>query len=82
MSSSSRGNEDRLFVRGGRRHYRREYSLTEVRIGLVVLLLLALLITWIAWRGAHPDPELFRTDTELLGGGSAPAAFAGFPLAG
>lgn len=41
------------------RHYRRTYSVPEVRAGAGVLLLLAVLTVWIAWKGAHPDPSLF-----------------------
>lgn len=51
--------EDRLFVKNGLRHYRRTYSLTEFRVGLVILFGLALIATWVAWRGPQADPELF-----------------------
>jgi hypothetical protein len=58
--------DDRLFVRKGRRHYRPAYSTTEFRIGAVVLLGLAVVASWIAWKGAHPDPELFSSGADLL----------------
>lgn len=58
--------EDRLFVRDGRRHYRRRYSRNEVRAGLSVLGILALLTVWIAWKGANPDPELMGSNADLL----------------
>jgi hypothetical protein len=65
---------DRIFVRDGRRHYRRRYSTTETRIGVAVLLVLAAILGWIIWRGAHPDPALFALETDLSQGGSAGAA--------
>jgi len=75
------GKEDRVFVRHGRRHYRRRYSPTELRIGIGVLCLLGLLIGWIAWRGAHPDPELFASNADLLlTGGEAEVDRGALPL--
>jgi hypothetical protein len=62
-----------LFVRDGRRNYRRRFSLTEVRLGLGILVLLALVGSWVAWRGANPDPALFEIPLELLQGGAAAA---------
>jgi hypothetical protein len=56
---AKRHDENRLFVRDGWRHYRRSYSLSEVRWGLVVLATLLLIAAWVAYRGAHPDPSLF-----------------------
>jgi hypothetical protein len=64
----TREDENRVFVRNGRRHFRRTYSQTEVRIGLVILLLLAVIVVWVAWRGAHPDPELYQTGILESGG--------------
>lgn len=58
--------EERVFVSQGRRHYRRSYSATEMRIGFVILLGLALVLAWVVWKGAHPDPELFSTGAEQL----------------
>ena len=58
--------DDRLFVREGFRHYRRRYSLTEVRWGWVVLGTLLLIAGWVAWKGAHPDPGLFSDGAALL----------------
>src|SRR5262245_11086974 len=72
--------EDRLFVRDGWRHYRRTYSLSEVRWGLGVLVCLGALAGWIAWKGKHPDPALFSDGTALLktaAPGAAPAADRG-----
>ncbi len=57
---------DPVFVRDGRRHHRRSYSWTEFRVGIAVLVLLAAVLAWVAWRGAHPDPELFATGGDLL----------------
>src|SRR5256885_4805609 len=72
--------EDRLFVRDGWRHYRRRYSLAEVRWGLACLAALVLIAGWVAWKGAHPvDPLLFADGAALLK--SAPAARAATPTA-
>jgi hypothetical protein len=72
MASSD---EDRLFVKDGWKHYRRRYSLTEVRWGLATGATLALILAWVAWRAGHPaDPNLFSDGTALLK--SAPAASA------
>jgi hypothetical protein len=67
-----RNKEDQLFVRDGRRAYRKTYSRTEFRIGLVVLLGLALVAAWVVWRGRHPDPALFSIPAASLQG-SMPA---------
>jgi hypothetical protein len=72
--------EDRLFVRDGWRHYRRTYSLREVRWGLAVAAVLAAVAGWIWWKGRHPDPALFSDGTALLKAASpaaAPAASRG-----
>lgn len=58
--------EERVFVSQGRRHYRRSYNPTEMRIGLVVLVGLGLILAWVVWKGARPDPELFSTGAEHL----------------
>jgi hypothetical protein len=59
--------DDRLFVRDGWRHYRRRYSLTEVRWGWACLGAMALIAGWVAWRGRHPiDPNLFSDGAALL----------------
>ena len=60
------GDQDRVFVRKGRRHYRLTYSSTEFRIGIAVVGLLVVIVAWVAWRGAHPDPELFASQADLL----------------
>lgn len=74
MAGSPSKKEDRLFVRDGRRSHRRTYSRTEFRLGFVVLLGLGAVATWVAWRGAHPDPALFEVPAHLLQqGGAAPA---------
>jgi hypothetical protein len=51
------GVDERIFVRP-RKHFRRIYSTREVGIGALLLLGLGLVAGWVAWRGAHPDPEL------------------------
>ncbi len=59
--------EDRLFVKGGWRHYRRTYSVTEVRWGLVTGGVLVLIAAYVAWRAEHPlDPNLFSDGATLL----------------
>ncbi len=58
--------EERIFVEHGRRHFRRSYSVTEVKIGAAVLLGLALILAWVIWMGRHPDPELFATGADQL----------------
>jgi hypothetical protein len=75
--------EDRLFVRDGWRHYRRTYSLKEVRWGLAVLAALAAIAGWVAWKGRHPDPSLFEDGTALFAkeAPAAPAAAAPVPVA-
>lgn len=72
-SNRKKNKDDRLFVRDGRRTYRKNYSLAEVRYGAGILLVLALVFSWVTWKGAHPDPELFAANIELLNPGSAPA---------
>ncbi len=42
------------------------YSLREIQIGAVIVVGLAGIAGWVAWRGAHPDPALFTTDESLL----------------
>jgi hypothetical protein len=56
--------EDRLFVRSGRRTYRRRFSRVEPRWSALVLVVLAAVGGWVAWKGAHPDPELFSAGFE------------------
>jgi hypothetical protein len=68
LAKRSARKDDRLLVRDGRRSYRKSYSLTEVRLGLLVLVGLALVAAWVVWRGAHPDPALFEIPEELLEG--------------
>ena len=59
MVTSQVRHRDRILVRDGRRHHRRTYSPTELKSGAIVLAILALVVFWVAWKGAHPDPELF-----------------------
>lgn len=58
--------EERVFVSQGRRHYRRSYNPMETRLGLAVLVGLGLVLAWVVWKGAHPDPGLFSTGAEHL----------------
>lgn len=66
--------QDRLFVRDGWRHYRRTYSLAEVRWGLAVLAALVAIGLWVRWKGRHADPALFADGTALLKAAPATAA--------
>jgi len=77
MASSASKKTDRIFVRNGRRHYRRQYSISESRVGITLLVVLASVIAWVAWRGAHPDPSLFMLETDLSQSGAAEAADRG-----
>lgn len=61
---------DQIFIRDGLRHYRRTYSLTEVRIGLGIVALLVGIAVWVSWKGARPDPGLFSLDPALLDQGT------------
>ena len=70
--------DDRVFVSDGRRHFRRTYSRTEVRAGLAVLLGLALLLVWVGWKGAHPDPSLFGEGVVPPGGAAGEGADDGY----
>lgn len=56
---------DRIFVRNGRRLYRRRFSTTESRIGIVILIALASVLGWVAWKGNHADPSLFMLEMDL-----------------
>lgn len=67
---------ERILNPYGRRHYRRTYSLVEVRVGLVILSGLASVLAWVVVRGMHPDPELFD-NRALLDPGRATAVERG-----
>jgi hypothetical protein len=81
--TTQKHDEDRLFVRDGWRHYRRRYSVTEVRWGLATMAALLLIAGWVVWRGRHPDPELFADGAALLKpakSGAAPGAVSAGPV--
>ncbi|HKC25279.1 MAG TPA: DUF6599 family protein, partial [Thermoanaerobaculia bacterium] len=61
------------------RHYRRTYSVAEVRAGLGVLFLLGLVATWVVWMGAHPDPALFESLVPKAGAASSSSAPSQLP---
>jgi hypothetical protein len=74
LSSALTARERRILNPRPRRHHRPTYSLLEVRLGTGVLAVLGAIAGWVAWRGAHPDPELFA-EVAAAGAGktSAPA---------
>ena len=60
--------EDQLFVRDGRRTYRKQFSMTEFRLGILCLVGIAIVAVWVGWRGRNPDPALFTIPLESLQG--------------
>lgn len=60
-----------MFVKGGFRSFRKTYSLNEVRFGLGTGGVLLSIASWVGWKGAHPDPELFDMSAALLEKSSA-----------
>ncbi len=56
------------------KHYRRTYNVREVYAGAVVIVCLAVLTSWIVYRGSHPDPELFADAPGLVRRDAKPAA--------
>ena len=56
---------------------RKSYSVAEAKVGAAVLLGLALVAGWVAWRGAHPDPELFADPAAMAAGSVAIAETEG-----
>jgi hypothetical protein len=58
--------DDRVFVEKGRKHYRRRYSLTEVKVGAAIVAVLIVILLWVVWKGRHPDPELFKDAPSLV----------------
>ncbi|HWN69556.1 MAG TPA: DUF6599 family protein, partial [Haliangium sp.] len=65
--------DDRLFNPHGRKHFRRTYSRAEVRYSMAILAALVAIGAWVAWRGAHPDPELLALESDLLAEGTEDA---------
>jgi len=65
--------DDRLFVKNPFKHYRKTYNLTEVRIGLVILIGLAAILGWVVHKGQNPDPSLLALDVMVEGGKKAAA---------
>ena len=58
---------DRLFNPHGRRHYRKNYDLRELPVGLAILVGLVGIGGWVAYKGAHPDPSLLALDVVPAG---------------
>lgn len=57
--------DTRVFVRNGRRHYRKQYSRLEVRLGVGILAILAGIAGWVAHKGRNPDPSLLASGPAL-----------------
>ncbi len=77
MATRTNNKADRIFVRDGRRSYRRKYSVAETRAGIVIVVLLFAVVLWVAWKGARPDPSLFMLETDLSQAGLMGEAGAG-----
>lgn len=77
-----RHDPDRLFNPDGFRHYRRGYSLVELRWGLVTLGLMAAILAWVLYRGAHPDPALFAALVPPATRGGPASAYLSKPVGG
>jgi hypothetical protein len=71
MPPRSTNKDDRIFVRDGRRLYRRSFSTTEPLVGIAVIVVLAAVLSWVAWKGAHPNPNLFMLEADLAQAGVA-----------
>ncbi len=65
MATRTNNKADRIFVRDGRRSYRRTYSVAEIRSGIVIVVILVAIVAWVAWKGAHPNPSLFMLEADL-----------------
>ncbi|PWT87684.1 MAG: hypothetical protein C5B54_11890 [Acidobacteria bacterium] len=57
---------ERVFNTFQRKPFRPFYSFREFIAGIIILILLAAVVLWLEWRGAHPDPDLFLTREKLL----------------
>lgn len=58
--------DDRLLVKDGWKHYRRTYSLGELRYGLAAGGALLAIGLWVSWSARHPAPDRFEDATALL----------------
>ncbi|MEM7674914.1 MAG: DUF6599 family protein [Myxococcota bacterium] len=58
---------DRLFNPNGRRHFRKNYDLRELPVGLLILVGLTAVGGWVIYKGAHPDPGLLALDVVPTG---------------
>ncbi|MBK9965875.1 MAG: hypothetical protein IPP07_13610 [Holophagales bacterium] len=61
------------------RVFRKTYSVTEAKAGAAVVVLLALVAAWVAWRGAHPDPSLVADPATPTAPAEAPVALSAAP---
>jgi hypothetical protein len=64
MAARDEDRDARIFG-GPRKHYRRTYSVSEVRTGAVLVAALVAIALWVRWRGGQPDPELTNTSLSL-----------------
>jgi len=79
VTSALTSREKRILNPRPRRHHRPTYSLTEFRLGLGLLAVLAGMASWVAWRGARPDPNLFADPHALLDPGVSAAPRGSLP---
>jgi hypothetical protein len=66
--------EDRLLVKDGWKHYRRTYSLGELRWGLAAGGALVAIALWVSWAGRHPAADRLEDATQLLEADKAASA--------
>lgn len=62
---------DRLLNPHRRRHFRRRWSTSEPRAGVVIVVLLLGMAAWVAWKGQHLDPARVAEATLLDAGDRA-----------
>ncbi len=82
MTDGLSSEETRVLNPRPRRHHRRTYSTAEVRIGGGILLVLAGIGAWVAWKGVHPDPSLFADPRTQLDVGVATVPVEGLRAPG
>lgn len=71
--------EERFINPDLRRTFRKTYNVNEVKWGVLVVLGLLGILSWVMWRGAHPDPTLLGEGTGLLVNSGSPAERGALP---